>query len=149
MIDIFDLAVDQFRQLIEAHSSVRPIESVTIWGRDIVKAQQFSDEFDAHDFYIDTTDSLKMAVAEVDVVNAVTMSQTPLFDDGWVFQDEHVDLIGAFSPDMRETDDTALRRSDFYIDTLCGRLEEAGNLISGVNSGAIRCDDFCGVLSEI
>lgn len=72
-----------------------------------------------------------MAVAKVDVVNAVTMSQTPWFDDGWVFQDEHVDLIGAFSLDMRETDDTELRRSDFYIDTLYGRLEEAGSLMSG------------------
>ena len=45
------------------------------------------------------------------------MSPTPVLHGDWLIPGQHLDLIGAYRPDMREADDTALRRARLFVDS--------------------------------
>jgi ornithine cyclodeaminase len=61
----------------------------------------------------------------------------------------HVDLVGAFTPEMRESDDELMRRGEVYVDTRPGALAEAGDVLPAIRSGALRPDDIRGDLFEL
>ena len=47
----------------------------------------------------------------------------------WLKPGAHLDLVGAFTPEMRESDDDAVRRARLYVDTREGALKEAGDIV--------------------
>ena len=51
-----------------------------------------------------------------------------------------VDLVGGFTPEMREADDEAVRRSRVFVDTPAA-LEEAGDVVQPLASGLLRRED--------
>lgn len=81
-------------------------------------------------------DSLEDAVRSADIVSAATLSTTPLVLGDWLRPGTHVDLIGAFTPTMRESDDQCVAMSDVYTDT-GEAAHEAGDLIQPKKTGAI------------
>ncbi len=44
------------------------------------------------------------------------MSATPVIRGDWLRPGQHLDLIGAYRPDMREADDAALARGRLFVD---------------------------------
>jgi ornithine cyclodeaminase/alanine dehydrogenase-like protein (mu-crystallin family) len=46
-----------------------------------------------------------------DVITCATMSPEPLVRGSLLKQGTHVNVVGAFRPDMRETDDETVRRA--------------------------------------
>ena len=52
----------------------------------------------------------------------------PLVRGAWLKKGAHVDLVGAFTPKMREADDDAVRRARVYVDTRAGAPKEAGDI---------------------
>ncbi len=62
---------------------------------------------------------------------------------------QHLDLVGSFTPDMREVDDNALLLADIYVDTRDGALQEAGELIQAMRKGVISNGDIIGDLFDL
>jgi ornithine cyclodeaminase len=75
--------------------------------------------------------------AGADIVAAATLSTTALFRGAAVAPGTHVDLVGAFRPDMRESDATLVRRASLFVDTRAGALAEAGDVVQAIAEGAI------------
>jgi ornithine cyclodeaminase len=126
--------------VIRAHASVRPIDSVTIWGRDPDKARNIADELDEDAFAVGITEDLEQAVGEADIVSCATLSQTPLVHGAWLKPGAHLDLIGAFRPNMRESDDEAVARARLFVDTRDGALKEGGDIVIPLAQGVITAD---------
>jgi alanine dehydrogenase len=82
-------------------------------------------------------------------VSCATLSRTPLIEGRWLRPGQHLDLIGAFRPNMREADDEAIRKADLYVDTRAGALVEAGELVQTLAAGVIQPSDIRGELSEL
>jgi ornithine cyclodeaminase len=61
----------------------------------------------------------------------------------------HVDLVGAFSPSMRESDDETMRRGRVYVDTRGGALKEGGDIVQAIASGALAESDIAGDLHDL
>jgi ornithine cyclodeaminase len=61
----------------------------------------------------------------------------------------HLDLVGAFTPKMREADDEAVRRARVYVDTRGGATKEAGDIVQPLASGLLRETDIAGDLFEL
>ena len=137
------------RALIEAHACVRPISTVSVWGRSSQAAADLAEEFSDHPFSVRTVSSLADAVKAADIISCATMSNEPLFDGNQVAPGTHVDLVGAFRPDMRESDDELMRRAWVFVDTYEGCLAEAGDLIASLASGALEEKDICGDLAAL
>jgi len=135
--------------LVMAHATARPISEVLIWGRRTEAAHDLAQRIGAAGLPASATDDLEAAIADVDIISCATLASEPLIKGQWLRDGQHLDLVGAFRPDMREADDDALRRADVYVDTRTGGLSEAGEIIQGIANGAIRESDIRGELSEL
>ena len=120
-----------------AHASVRHFERILVWGRDPAKAAATADELTRAGCAATVATDLEAAVREADVVSCATTSREPLVYGDWVRPGTHVDLVGAFRPDMREADDALIARATVVVDTFAGALAEAGDLVQALGAGAI------------
>jgi len=135
--------------LIRAHAAVRPIEEVLIWNRNADKAATLARRMSIDGVAIAATEDLQGAISGADIVSAATLSPEPLVRGAWLSPGVHVDLVGAFRPDMRESDDEAVRRARLFVDTREGGLNEAGDIVLPLQAGVIQTDDICGDLFEL
>ena len=123
--------------LVRAHSSVRPIERVAVWNRSRAGAERLVDGLKAAGVTAVVVDDLEAAVSEADIVSTATLSKTPVVRGAWLRPGTHLDCVGAFRPNMRETDDDVVRRARIWVDTRIGALKEAGDLVIPLAAGAI------------
>ncbi|HVW69871.1 MAG TPA: ornithine cyclodeaminase family protein, partial [Steroidobacteraceae bacterium] len=135
--------------LVLSHAEVRPIEEVLIWGRRAEKARETAAALQGHHFAVDVCTDLESGVARADIISCATLSQDPLIEGRWLRPGQHLDLVGAFRPNMREVDDTAMKRAELYVDTRAGALAEAGEFVQAIANGAIKPDDVRGELSQL
>jgi alanine dehydrogenase len=135
--------------MVLAHASVRPIEQVSVWGRREEAATDLAGRLEAAGLQAMVVTDLEEAVATADIVSCATLASEPLISGNWLLPGQHLDLVGAFTPTMREADDEALKRADVYVDTRAGALSEAGEIVQGIANGAISEDRICGELSEL
>ncbi|MCW9035472.1 MAG: ornithine cyclodeaminase family protein [Rhodospirillales bacterium] len=129
-------------ELIRAHSSVRPLKKVTIWGRSLEKADALSKSLRNEGFQVRTTDDLEGAVAQAHIISCATLSENPLVKGAWLQPGQHLDLVGGFRPQMRETDDDAIKRCRLFVDTREGACKESGDIADPLNRGIITHDDI-------
>lgn len=137
------------RPLIEAHRAMRPIARTLIWARDPAKAEAKAAELAEAGIAIEVASDLARAVAIADIVSTATLSQEPLIEGAWLKPGQHLDLVGAFLPDMRESDDEAMRRSRVFVDTREGALKEAGDIVRAIGSGALRAEEIVADLHDL
>lgn len=133
--------------LAQAHASVRPIRRVLVWGRNFEKAQVLAESI-ARDLDIETVAiaDLAQGAGQADIISCATLSREPLIYGDWLKPGAHLDLVGAFTPQMRETDAEAVHRSDVFIDTFGGAQAEAGDLIQAQAEGAF---DWSKVVADL
>ncbi len=135
-------------QLPAAYRAVRPIERVAVWNPRPARAEALAAQLCAEGFDAEAAGDLEAAVAEADVVSCATLSQAPLIEGTWMRPGQHLDLIGSFTPAMREADDAAMVRGRVFVDTLAA-LAETGDLIAPMASGALAPDRIAGTLYDL
>ncbi|KQU87873.1 ornithine cyclodeaminase [Ensifer sp. Root31] len=118
----------------DAYRAVRQIEHVDIWDIDAGNAARLADSLAQQGLRTSVVSDLEASVRAADVVSAATLATQPIIRGQWLRPGTHVDLIGGFTPAMREADDDAVRRSSVYIDTH-EALHEAGDLVQPVKAG--------------
>jgi ornithine cyclodeaminase len=131
-------------ELIRVHAKVRPIREVAIWGRTARQAEALAEALSAslpdaigRPVAVRAVADRRAAVQEADIVSCATLSKEPLVGGDWLHEGQHVDLVGAYTPQMRETDDRAVQRARLYVDTRAGALKEGGDVVQAIASGAI------------
>jgi len=135
--------------LVRAHRSVRPgIDRVMVWNRTRDKAQALAALLSAEGIEAAAVDDLDAAVAGADIVSSATMASRPLIRGAVLRPGTHVDLVGSFTPEMREADDAVLQRSSLFVDhrQTAGR---SGEFIGPLERGVITHDDIRGDLFEL
>ncbi|MFM2279474.1 MAG: hypothetical protein RLZZ444_1705 [Pseudomonadota bacterium] len=135
--------------LIEAHKTVRPIKHVLVWGRDAEKARPIAQRAEALGLDAEIVSDLARAAGRADIISCATLSSEPLIHGAWLRPGTHLDLIGAYKPTMRESDDDAVERSDIFVDTRAGALSEAGDLLQPMAAGIISPADIRADLADL
>ena len=133
--------------LIEAHAAVRPIEKVYVWGRNYEKAVAICEALQDKKYQVTAIESISEKVSEVDIISCATLSKTPLVLGHYLKAGQHIDLVGAYKPDMRESDDAAIIKASVFLDTYQSGLHESGDIAIPLSSGllykeAIKADLF-------
>jgi alanine dehydrogenase len=134
--------------LARAHASARPIKETFVWNRTPKRAASAVAEMNRHGLKACAVTDLASVVEEADIVTCVTGAEKPVLLGKWLKPGVHVDLVGAFKPQMRESDDEVIRRSRIYVDTPHA-LEEPGDLIDPLRDGVIGEEDIQGDLFEL
>lgn len=112
------------RSMYSAYRAAFPDASFTIWSRRFSAAAELAAELpDAV-----AAQDLEQAVAQADIICTATMSTTPVIFGEWLHPGQHLDLIGAYRPDMREVDDIALQRAALFVDSRDATLDHIGEL---------------------
>jgi alanine dehydrogenase len=126
------------RGLVEAHMQVRPIERVSLWSRTSEHAIAAAAAMAADGLPVTAVHDLERAVRDADIVSCATLSTEPLVRGAWLRSGVHLDLVGAFTAKMRETDDAAIARADLIVvDTRSAALTEGGDIVAAIASGAV------------
>lgn len=143
-------------QLIRVHAKVRPIREVAIWGRRPEEAEKLANELNqslpgmiGRAISVGAVTDRRKAVAAADIVSCATLSKAPLVEGDWLREGQHIDLVGAFTPQMRESDDKAVGRARVFVDTRAGALKEGGDLVQPLVNGTIDEDDVIADLFEL
>jgi ornithine cyclodeaminase/alanine dehydrogenase-like protein (mu-crystallin family) len=123
--------------LREAYGAGFPDATFTIWARDAEKARAFAQ---AHDcaFACD----LAQAVTTADIVTTATMATSPVLRGDWLRPGQHIDLIGAYRPDMRELDDAGIARGALFVDSRATTVDHIGEIRIPLDAGVITAADI-------
>jgi ornithine cyclodeaminase len=136
--------------LARAYDAAFPsVERISIWSRRPEQAQALAAALGDIRSEVAAVADLPKAVGQADIVSAATMSHQPVVLGEWVRPGTHIDLIGAFTPDMREADDDLIASSLVYVDcvdTVVGRI---GELMQPIQAGVITRDHVRGDLYDL
>ena len=121
------------RSMIEAYGSLWPQAEFTVWNRSAAGAAKMAAEVPG----LRVADDLEAAVKAADVICTATMASAPVVMGCWLQPGQHLDLIGAYNPRMREVDDAAMQRASVFVDSRATTLHHIGELIDPLASGAI------------
>ena len=116
------------KSMVQAYSSLFPDARFTVWSRSRSTAAAMG---------LPVADDLEQAVKSADVICTATMATEPLIHGDWLQPGQHLDLIGAYKPGMREVDDTAMARARLFVDARATTIHHIGELIDPLKSGAI------------
>jgi len=133
------------RAMREAYGWLYPKARFMVWNRTPANAEDIAAHFSNTLLVTD----LESAVRASDIVSCATMSREPLIEGNWLANGQYIDLIGAFRPDMRESDDEALTRARIFIDSRATVMEHIGELKIPLEEGVITAGDIVGDFYDI
>lgn len=131
-----------------AHRAVRPIRQVQVWARRPEAATALVARWQAEGFEAEVATDLPAAVAAADIVSCATLATEPLVQGAWLAPGAHLDLIGGFTPAMREADDDCFRGARLAIDTE-EALAKAGDLLGPMSRGVFTAADVRATLAQL
>lgn len=134
---------------IRAYFAIMQPERICLWNRDIDKAAQLISSIQLPGCRLEVAPDLEQAVRQADSISTLTSSHQPLFPGRWCRSGCHVDLVGGYTPTMREADDDLMRRAVICVDSYHGALAEAGDIIQPLERGVITRADVQLELAEL
>jgi ornithine cyclodeaminase len=132
-----------------AHAAVRQFARVLVWGRAADKARALAKSLAAQGQKAIAVSDLPQALAEADVVTCATTAALPIVHGVDVRPGTHVDLVGGFTPTMREADDELVAKASVFVDTYTGALAEGGDVVEPIRSGVLKRSDVRAELAEL
>ena len=136
--------------LITAHRAARPgIRKVMIWNRTPARCKEVLEQLELPDCQTEIVENLNVAVAEADVISAATMAMEPLIFGADLKPGAHVDLVGGYTPTMREADNEAMRRGRIFVNYTGSTVGLVGDLMLPMADGVITEDDILGDLFNL
>ena len=134
--------------MARAHGAVRAIDDVQVWARNPTAARSLVERLARDGVPARAAADLASAAAQSDIVSCATLAAEPLIRGAWLAPGAHLDLIGGFTPAMREADDACFVGAQVWIDTP-EALAKAGDLLHPIASGAFRREDVRGTLADL
>lgn len=126
------------RALREAYAAAFPDSKFTIWNRTVANAIAVAADYPG----MQVSTDLESAVRSADIVTSATMSTEPILKGKWLQPGQHIDLIGAFRPDMREADDDAIARARVFVDSYSTTVAHIGEIKIPLDKGVIAREDI-------
>ncbi len=136
--------------MVRAHVALRPaLERVLVWGRSPARVTAMRQQLRDLGVPVVAADHLTGAVPLADIISCATTSQVAVLHGAWLSPGTHVDLVGAFTPQMRETDDAVIARSRVFVDDVASAMQEAGDVLQAIASGTVSVDHVRGDLGAV
>ncbi len=141
---------EQARHHIKALATVRPINQITIWGRDHNKAASFVNSLKlSPTIEVIAERDAATAVAKADIVCTVTSAATPILSGAWLEEGTHVNLVGAAVRTSAEADTDVVKRSKFFVDYKESAFAQAGELLNAIDESVVSKSHVAGEIGEV
>lgn len=126
------------RSLHAAYSAAFPDARFTVWNRTLANAAAMAADLPN----VTVAEDLEAAFKSADIVTSATMSTESFIQGTWLQPGQHLDLIGAYRPDMREADDAAMQRARVFVDSYDTTIGHIGEIEAPLSSGALTRGDI-------
>lgn len=133
--------------LAEAFHAAYGMERTSIWARRPEQARALAARLAEHGVQAVAVDSPDPSGH--DIISAATLATAPLILGATLAPGMHLDLVGAYRPDMREADGPALARALCVVDTRAGAMAEAGDIVQAIAEGHIAPGHVAAELAEL
>jgi ornithine cyclodeaminase len=134
---------------LDAICSVRAIDAVRVWSRNWQHACAFAERHRGR-FRCDIVPVREQVdAASCDIVCAVTSAAEPVIRGEWIRPGAHVNLVGAHSPNTRESDTALIKSAMLYVDSRVSAMAEAGDILLPIDEGAIDVSHIVGEIGEL
>lgn len=130
--------------MVAAYRAAFDHAEIAVWARNGEAARAFAARHGAA-----AVADLEAAVREAEIIATATMSTEPLIRGAWLAPGTHLDLIGAYRPDMREADSDCFRRASVFVDSRATTVEHIGDIRVPIAEGAISAADVRGDFYDI
>ncbi|WP_296703041.1 ornithine cyclodeaminase family protein [Algoriphagus sp.] len=137
------------QHLAQAHLAVRNFKTVSVWMRNPSKLDEFVYNLNEQGIPAEAVTDLEETARNADLISCATPSKTPLIKGEWLKPGTHLDLMGSYKPDTRETDDAAILKSSIFVDSRAGALHESGELALPIADGIIAENDVKADIVEL
>jgi ornithine cyclodeaminase/alanine dehydrogenase-like protein (mu-crystallin family) len=140
----------QARTHVRFHRAVRPsIRRVLVWNRTHAAAERLAAKLREDGVDAEARTDPEAAVSEAAIVACLTASTEPVLRGAWLKRGAHVDLVGGFTPAMRESDDVVVRRGRLFADTLRFTIADCGDFADPIARGIIAPEKIEGDLFDL
>lgn len=128
---------------------VRPeLDDVRVWARSRNQAEALAAAWRTQGLPAQAAPDLAAAAAQADIVSCATLAREPLVRGRWLRPGSHLDLIGSFTPEMREADDDCFAGAGLWVDTE-EALRKSGELLGPMARGVFAPADLRGTLAQL
>ena len=134
--------------LAEAMRAVRPIQEVIVWNHRHQGAERLATTLRAAGFAAHASADLPASVAAADIVSCATLSEAAMIEGRWLARGAHLDLIGSFTPQMREADAACFERARVFVDTP-EALVKSGDVLAAIAEGGFTPAALQGTLADL
>ncbi|MEM8689968.1 MAG: ornithine cyclodeaminase family protein [Pseudomonadota bacterium] len=129
--------------LARAHAAMRgSIDEVLVWNRTAAKAEAMADALAEGGLAAQAVDDLQAACTKADIISCATSATTPLIKGEWLKPGCHLDLVGSFTPEMREADDEVIARASGVFMDYVLFADEPGDTSIPLDAGLIKRADL-------
>ncbi|MBN9069090.1 MAG: ornithine cyclodeaminase, partial [Rhizobiales bacterium] len=136
--------------LAEVYAALFPdLKRIAIWNRTRATAETLVERLTEDGLPAYLCDDRETEAAKADIIACATMAREPVLLGDWVKPGTHVDLVGAFRPDMREADNALMGKARIFVDSRETTLPHIGELMIPISEGVITPNDICGDLYEL
>ncbi len=134
---------------LEAMCLVRNITHARVWSRNFEHAQRFVSRNEQNLFQVEAVASAQLAVADADIICAVTSSHESVLKGEWLKPGAHLNVVGSSTPRAREVDTHTMLRSRLFVDRRESTLNEAGDFLIPKQEGALGDNHIVGEIGEV
>ena len=136
--------------MVRAYHALHPsLQHISLWGRDRSMAERLAATLLDEGLPVSVAPDLAAAVRQADIVSCVTTATAPVVFGDWLRDGTHLDLVGGFTPAMREADNVAVARARIVVDNSDSALREAGDLTQAIAEGIITRETIIGDLGAV
>ena len=129
--------------LIEAHCAARPsIKNIYIWNRTPQRCLSVVNTLQTKGITVHQTDDLRSCISQADLVCSAVTTSEPMIKGKWLKPGCHVDLVGAFTEQLREADNEAIQRSSIFVDSRKMTIDVVGEIIQPIKQGVMKVSDI-------
>ena len=135
---------EQAQRHILAIRAVRPLQRVTIWGRDARKAAALAEELGC-----DVAASVREAVADAGIICTVTAAPEPILSASDVRPGAHINAVGSSRAGPAEIATDLVVRSRFFADHRAGVLNQGAEFLRAKAEGLVDDHHVLGEIGEV
>jgi ornithine cyclodeaminase/alanine dehydrogenase-like protein (mu-crystallin family) len=152
--DATRLAILGYGEQAETHlrsiAQVRPLSSVTVWGRSPDLAAAFAARMgEETGLRVTAAPDVQAAVAEADIVCTVSGSAEPILMGAWVRPGTHLNLVGSSRAGPVEVDNALVVGSRFIADYREGVLLQGAEFLRAKAAGLVGDDHIVAEIGEV
>ncbi len=140
---------EQAEAHIHAVASVRPLQSIRVWGRDASRARHLATEFERRGVTVEVVEDLEAAARQADIICATTAAAEPILAGAWIAPGTHINLVGSSRAGPAEADDDLVANSRFIADVRANVLLQGAEFLRAKASGRVDDNHVVGEIGEV